>query len=142
MVKSLVKLSRFEEAIAAGKNYKGSVSLDLEIGKAFWMIGRKDDAIQAYRRASAGLVHKESAEVALAAITGDIKHWEEAYRAERIEQDYFTLARLEDLLPKSDPLVRSFIYRYACIYDPEFYNKSAEQAANILAGDPKNFDAL
>ena len=142
MVKDLVKLSRFDEAIDVGKNYKGPVFLDLEIGKASWMLSRKEDAIQAYRRASAGLVHKVSAEVALAAITGDIKHWEEAYRAERVEQDYFTLAHLEDLLSKSDPLVRSFIYRYAGIYDPWFYNKAAEEALKVLSENSGNFDAL
>jgi tetratricopeptide (TPR) repeat protein len=142
MVKDLVKLSRFDEAIIAGKSYKGPVSLDLEMGKAFWMLGRKEDAIQAYRRASAALVHKVSAEVSLAAITGDIKHWEEAYRAERIEQDYFTLAHLEELLAKADPLVRAFIYRYAGIYDPWFYNKAAEESLKVLSDNRKNFDAL
>jgi tetratricopeptide (TPR) repeat protein len=142
LVKDLVKLSRFDEAIAAAKGYKGSVPVDLELGKAFWMLGRKEDAIQAYRRASAGLVHKISAEIALAVITGDIKHWEEAYRAERVEQDYFILARLEDPLSKPDPLVRAFIYRYAGIYDPRFYNKAAEEALKVLSDNPKNFDAL
>src|SRR5439155_3742793 len=92
LVRDLVKLSRFEEAITYGRSYKGSVPLDLELGKSFWMLGLKDDAVQAYRRASAGLLHKLSAEIALAIITGDIKHWEESYRAERVEQDYFTLA--------------------------------------------------
>jgi tetratricopeptide (TPR) repeat protein len=142
LVKDLVKLTRFEEAINAGKDYKGPVPIDLELGKALWMLGRKEDAIQAYRRASAGLVHKLSAEIALAVITGDIKHWEEAYRAERVEQDYFTLAHLEDLLSRPDPLVRSFIYRYAGVYDPWFYNKAAEEASKVLGDNPKNFDAL
>src|ERR1051325_245117 len=142
LVKNLVKLSRFDEAIDAGKDYKGSIALDLEFGKAFWMLGRKEDAIQAYRAASASLVHKLSAEIALAVITGDIKHWEEAYRAERVEQDYFTLARLEEPLRRNDPLVRAFIYRYAAVYDPWFYNKAAEQASAVLSENPKNFDAL
>ena len=141
-VKNLVKAGRFEEAVNAGKTYKGSSPLDIELGKAYWMLGRKDDAIQSYRRASAALVHKLSAEVALAAITGDVKHWEEAYRAERIEQDYFMLARLEDALPKAGPLARAFIYRYAGIYDSSFYNKAAEEALKVLNDDPKNFDAL
>jgi tetratricopeptide (TPR) repeat protein len=149
LVKNLVKLSRFEEAISAGTGFSrpapakaAAYSIDLELGKAYWMLGRKDDAIQAYRRVSAALVHKLSAEVALAAITGDIKHWEEAYRAERLEQDYFILARLEDLLSKPDPLVRAFIYRYAGIYDPSFYGKAAEEASKVLDDDPRNFDAL
>jgi len=88
------------------------------------------------------LLHKLSAEVALAGITGDVKHWEEAYRAERVEQDYFVLALLDDILPKSSPLVRAFAYRYAGIYDPSFYNNAAQEALNVLNSDPKNFDAL
>ena len=142
LVRNLVILSRFDEAVIAAKAYKGSVSLDLELGKAFWMMGRKDEAIQAYRRTSAALVHKLSAEVSLAALTGEIKHWEEAYRAEHVEQDYFVLAHLEDLLSNPDPLVRSFVYRYAAIYDPWFYNKAAEEALKVLSEDPKNFDGL
>src|SRR5207245_3970400 len=136
------KLSRFDEAINAGKGYKGSIPLDLEFGKAFWMLGRKEDAIQAYRRASAGLAHKLSAEIALAVITGDIKHWEEAYRAERVEQDYFVLVQLEEILPKSSPLIRAFIYRYAGLFDTAFYNKAAEEALHVLDKDPTNYDAL
>jgi tetratricopeptide (TPR) repeat protein len=142
LVKNLVKLSRFDEAINSAENYKRPGLLDLELGKAYWMLGRKDEAIRAYRRVSAALVHKLSAEVALAAITSDIKHWEAAYRAEHIEQDYFILARLEDLLSRPDPLVRAFIYRYAGIYDTSFYNKAAEEAVKVLNDNPKNFDAL
>src|SRR5207244_201904 len=127
LVKNLVTAGRYEDAVAAAKNYRGPVALDLELGKAYWMTGRKDDAIQAYQRASSGLIHRLSAEVALAAITGDIKHWEEAYRAERIEQDYFVLARLEDVLPRAGSLVRAFAYRYAGIYDPSFYNNAAQE---------------
>src|SRR5262249_38328748 len=62
--------------------------------------------------------------------------------AERIEQDYFILARLEDLLPKSDHLVLAFIFRYAGIYEPALYNKAAEEALKALDKDPKNFAAL
>src|SRR2546427_1421390 len=142
LVKNLVQVSRFDEAIEAAKKYKGAVVSDLEVGKAYWMLGRKDDAIQALRRASAARVHKLSAEIALATITGDIKHWEEAYRSERVETDYFILARLEDVLPKAEPLVRAFIYRYAGIYDGSFYNRAAEEALKVLNDDPHNFDAL
>jgi tetratricopeptide (TPR) repeat protein len=141
-VKSLVKLGRYEDAIIIAKTYKGPAALDLELGKAYWMTGRKEDAIQAYQRASAGLVHKLSAEVELASITGDIRHWEEAYKSERIEQDYFVLARLEDALTRATPLVRALIFRYAGIYEPSFYNKAAEEALKVLDPDPKNFDAL
>src|SRR5881409_1536396 len=142
LVRNLVKVSRFEGAIDAARKYKSAAVSDLEIGKAYWMLGRKDDAIQAYRRSSAAGVHKLSAEVSLAAITGDTKHWQEAYRAERVETDYFILARLEDLLPKAEPLVRAFIYRYAAIYDGSFYNRAAEEALKVLNDDSHNFDAL
>src|SRR5206468_3852480 len=70
-VKNLVRLGRSSEAVGAAKKYHGPIPLDLELGKSFWMAGRKDDAVEAYRRASAGRVHKLSAEVALAAITND-----------------------------------------------------------------------
>jgi tetratricopeptide (TPR) repeat protein len=142
LVKNLVKLSRYDEAISAAKSYKGAPPLDLELGKAYWMLGRKEDAVHAFERASAGLVHKLSAEVALATITGDIKHWQQAFRAERVERDYFILARLEDVAPKADPLVRSFIYRYAGVYEGSFYNQAAEESLKALNDDPKNFDAL
>jgi tetratricopeptide (TPR) repeat protein len=142
LVKNLVKLGRYEDAVSAAKSYKGPVALDLELGKAYWMTGRKDDAIQAYSRASAGLIHKLSAEVALAEITGDIKHWQEAYRAERMEQDYFILARLEDVLPNASPQVRAFAFRYAGIFEPVFYNLAAQEALKVLNDDPMNFDAL
>src|SRR5215813_14294635 len=140
--KNLVKIGRYEEAINVFAGGKPSNQTYLELGKAYWMTDRKDQAIQAFERASAARLHKLSAEVALAAITGDIKHWQEAYRAERVETDYFILARLEDLLPKAEPLVRAFIYRYAAIYDGSFYNRAAEEALKALNDDPHNFDAL
>jgi tetratricopeptide (TPR) repeat protein len=146
IARNLIKVGRYADSINAlgslPKASKGIVSFDLELGKAYWMTGRREEAIQSFQRASAGLYHKLSAEVALAAITGDIKHWEEAYRAERLEQDYFILARLEDLLPKSSPLELAFIFRYAGIYEPALYQKAAEEALKVLDSDPKNFDAL
>jgi tetratricopeptide (TPR) repeat protein len=142
LVKNLVKTGRYEDAVSAATAYKGPVALDLELGKAYWMTGRKEDAVQAYQRASSGLIHKLSAEVALAAITGDIRHWEEAYNAERVEQDYFVLARLEDVLPKADALVRALAYRYAGVYEPSFYNAAAQEALKVLDEDPRNFQAL
>src|SRR5205807_1654982 len=110
--------------------------------KAYWMVGRKNDAVRAYQRASSGLAHKLPAEIALAVITGDKAHWREAFRAERPEQDHFTLAQLEPLLAKSDALTRSFIYRYAGLFNPYFYNKSAEEALRVLNENPRDFDAL
>src|SRR5262249_43744897 len=117
-------------------------NIDLELGKAYWMMGRKHEAIASFQRASAGLLHKLSAEAALAAITGDVKHWENAYRAERVEQDYLILARLQDLLPKADHLTLAFIFRYAGIYEPALYTKAAEEAGKVLDADPRNYDAL
>ncbi|HEY2380382.1 MAG TPA: tetratricopeptide repeat protein [Terriglobia bacterium] len=142
LVKNLVKVGRYQAAIDAAAGQAGAAPFDLELGKAYWMTGQTDQAIASFQRASAGLLHKLSAEVALAAITGDVKHWENAYRAERLEQDYFILARLEDLLPKADHLVRSFIFRYAGIYEPGLYTKAAEEAGKVLDDDPRNYDAL
>lgn len=142
LIKNLVLVGRYAEAIDAAKKYRGPVAADLELGKSYWMLGQKEDAIKAYGRASAGLVHKLSAEVALAAITGDIKHWHEAYQAERAEKDYFVLARLEDVLPAASPMIGAFIYRYAALFDSFFYVKTAETALQVLNQDPTNFDAL
>src|SRR2546425_6026649 len=52
LVKNLVKVSRFAKAIEGAKKYKGAAVSDLEVGKAYWMLGRQEDAIQALRRAS------------------------------------------------------------------------------------------
>lgn len=142
LIKNLVRTGRYIDAIDAAKKYQGPAALDFEVGKAHWMLGQKDLAIKAYQRASTGLVHKLSAEVALAAITGDIRHWHKAYEAERVEQDYFILARLEDILPNASPMVRAFIYRYAGIYDSNFYTKVADAALEVLKDQPTNFDAL
>jgi len=142
LVKNLVQLGRYDEAITAAKNHVGPVSLQLELGKAYWATGGKEEAIRAYERASAELIHRLSAEVALAAITGDIKHWQAAYRAERVELDYFVLARLEDVLAKGKPLDRAFVYRYAGLYDASFYNNTAKEALKVLQDDPRNFDGL
>lgn len=142
LVKDLVKVGRYQDAIHAADGKSGVGPMDLDLGKAYWMTGQTDQAVASFQRASAGLLHKLSAEVALAAITGDVKHWENAYRAEKMEQDYFILARLEELLPKADHLVLSFIFRYAGIYEPALYTKAAEEAEKVLEGDPRNYDAL
>jgi tetratricopeptide (TPR) repeat protein len=143
LVKNMVKVGRYQDAIDTGTaSSKLAAPLDLELGKAYWMTGQNDRAVASFQRASDGRLHQLSAEVALAAITGDVKHWENAYRAERLEQDYFILARLEDLLPKADHLVLSFIFRYAGIYEPGLYTKAAEEAGKVLNDDPKNYNAL
>src|SRR4030095_6794754 len=59
-----------------------------------------------------------------------------------IEQDYFVLARVEEVLPKASPLIRALAYRYAGIFEPSFYNLAAQEALKVLNDDPKNFDAL
>jgi tetratricopeptide (TPR) repeat protein len=59
-----------------------------------------------------------------------------------MEQDYFVLAGLEDVLPKAGPQLRAFAYRYAGIYEPVFYNLAAQEALKVLNDDPNNFDAL
>jgi tetratricopeptide (TPR) repeat protein len=106
------------------------------------MAGRKDQAVQAFRRAAATLVHKLSAEAALAIITLDLQHWREAFRSERIEKDYFVLGQLEQIPASADPMFRSFAYRYAAIFEPSFYNRAAEEALKVLDDNPRHFDAL
>ncbi|MBI4473816.1 MAG: tetratricopeptide repeat protein [Acidobacteria bacterium] len=142
LIKNLVKVGRYTHAIETARQYRGDISLDLELAKAYWMSGQKDAAIEAYRRASAGGVHKLLAEVALAVITDDVRHWREAFTAERVEKDHFFLAQLERTLSSSNPLVRSFVFRYAGIYDSGFYNQAAQEALRVLDKDPRNFDAL
>jgi tetratricopeptide (TPR) repeat protein len=142
LVRNFVRLGRHAEALAARRAYSGDTPLELETGKAYWLAGNREEAIRAYERASTGLHHKLSAEVALAAITGDRRHWLAAFRAERIEKDYFVLSQLEDLLPKASPLEKAFIYRYAGLYDPVFFNQSAEHAVSVLKSEPDHFDAL
>ena len=144
MIRDLVKAGRFAEAVAeiGGRNSGSDPSPNFELAKAYWMVGRRDDAVRGYQRASSELVHKLPAEIALAAITGDVSHWREAFRSERPEQDYFILAQLEDLLRKADPLTRAFIFRYAGLFDSHFYNNSAEEALKVINDHPDDFDAL
>ena len=142
LMRNLIRLGRPAEALAARRAYTGKTSLDFEMGKANWVAGNRDEAIRFYERASAGIYHKLSAEVALAAITGDRRHWIEAFRAERIEKDYFVLAQLEDFLKTAPPLEKAFVYRYAGLFDPELFHKSAEHALAVLKVEPDQFEAL
>jgi tetratricopeptide (TPR) repeat protein len=146
LVRNLVKMGRFDEASVAARSYRGEIPLDLELGKAYQSLGNKDEALRAYQRASAAGTHKLSAEVAMAVISGDsssrLRHWQEAFRSERIERDYFVLAQLEDVLKSASPIEKTFIYRYAGVYDAFFYNKAAEQALAVLNAQPAEFDAL
>jgi tetratricopeptide (TPR) repeat protein len=142
LVRSLVRLGRPAEAVGAARAYSGTVPLDLEIGKAHWLAGNRDEAIRAFERASAARIHKLSAEVALAAITGDRRHWREAFRAEWVEKDYFILGQLEALLKTASPLDKAFVYRYAGLFDTELFNRSAEEALAVLKAEPDDFDAL
>jgi tetratricopeptide (TPR) repeat protein len=142
LIRNLIRTDRFADAIEYAGNYRGNVSIDFELGKAYSLAGQRDLAMQHYRRASDNLVHKLSAEIAMAELTGDLQHWREAYTAERPEQDYFVLARLNDLHQTASPMIRAFIYRYAGLYENDFYNKAAEQALQVLAEDPRNIDAL
>jgi tetratricopeptide (TPR) repeat protein len=142
LIRNLVRLGRPAEALAAGRAYSGTIPLDLEIGKAHWLAGNRDEAIRAFERASAARIHKLSAEVALAAITGDRRHWREAFRAEWVAKDYFILGQLEAVLKTASPLDKAFAYRYAGLFDTELFNRSAEEALVVLKTEPDNFDAL
>ena len=142
LIKNLVRLGRAEEAIAATREYRGTASLDLEIAKAHWLAGEREDAVRAYERASSGNTHKLSAEVALAAITGDRRHWIEAFRAEWVEKDYFVLAQLESLIETAPALDKALIYRFAGLFDRELLNDAAEHAVAALREEPDQFEAL
>ena len=141
LARNLVRLGRHEEAVAAIRKSSGSPPLDLEMGKAYWLAGNRDEAVRAYTRASRG-AHKLSAHAALAAITGDRRHWVEAFRAEWIETDHFVLAQFEDVLKTAALLDKTFIYRYAGLFDRELFNKAAESALAVLKEEPDQFDAL
>ena len=154
MMRDLVRAGRFKEAVelrdGGGIRVRGGTPANpnspsvpqFDLGKAYWMVGRKDEAIDAFRRASADRVYKLPAEIELASITGDVSHWREAFRAERPIQDLFVLSQLEALLPKADPLTRAFIFRYAGLFNSYFYNRSAEEALKVLNQQPDNLDAL
>ena len=141
LVRDLVRLGSHDAAIAAAREYRGSAPLDMEMGNAHWLAGRQAEAVRSYSRATSG-AHKLSAEIALAAITGDHRHWREAFRAEWIEKDYFVLAQLEDVLKSASPLEKAFIYRYASLFDQELLNKAAQSALSVLDSEPEQFDAL
>ena len=142
LVKNLVYLGRFGDAIATRQEYRGGTPLDLEMGHAYWATGEIQQAIRAYTRASIGNTRKLSAEVALATVAPDRKHWNEAFRAEWIEKDYFVLGRLEALLKVATPVERALIYRYAGLFDPDLFNNAAQEALLALKSEPDEFDAL
>ena len=142
LVRNLVAVGRAGDAIHYARLYRGGASLNFEIAKALDMDNRRGEATQYYRRASDELLHKLSAEVALAVLTGDIRRWEEAFRAERVEKDYWILRHLEDIAETAPPRVRAFIWRYAGIYDAHFYNKAVEDALEALELDRADLNAL
>jgi tetratricopeptide (TPR) repeat protein len=142
LIRNLVSLGRFEEVIAAKDQYAGLNSVELMIGHAYWMAGDREKAIRAYERASAAKRHALSAEVALAAITGERRHWHAAFRAEWIEKDYFVLAQLEKWITAADPVDRALIYRYAGVFDRDLLGKAAAEARSVLDTDPYQFEAL
>ncbi|HZI50765.1 MAG TPA: tetratricopeptide repeat protein, partial [Terriglobia bacterium] len=141
LIRNLVRLDRHQEAIAAFQRYGARTPLDLEMGKAYTLAGNSQEAIRAYTRASNG-AHKLSAHAALAALTGDRKHWLEAFRAEWIETDYFVLAQLEKSLESAAPLDKALIYRYAGLFDRELFNSAAQHALSALEAQPDQFEAL
>jgi tetratricopeptide (TPR) repeat protein len=142
LIQNLIRLGRPEAAIAARREYGGSKPLDLEMGKAYWLAGKSNEAEHAFALASAGRTHKLSAEVALAALTGDRKHWAAAFRAEWPEKDYFVLAQLESVLAMATPLEKARIYRYAGLFDADLFNDAAREALAALDAEPDSFDAL
>jgi tetratricopeptide (TPR) repeat protein len=142
LIQNLVSVGRFDDAITMARQIRDTSMLDVELGKAYWLAGRKEDAGQAFQRAAQAKTHRLSAEVALLALTNDRRHWTEAFRSEWIEKDYFVLAKLEDLLKTGSSLDRALVYRYAGLYDSELFNSAAREAQLVLKSEPESFDAL
>ncbi len=131
LIRDLVAVGIHDRAIAAGFAYTGTEPVDFEIGKAFWLAGDTDAALDRFRAASARGLHKLSAEIALAILTGDRRHWSEAFRAERVERDFFLLGRLEPLIESAPPDVLPLVWRYAGIFEPAFYNRAVEEGIKL-----------
>ena len=142
LIRNLVAVGIHDRAIEYGLAYKGSEPLDFEIGKAFWLAGDTDAAAERFGRASRRGLHKLSAEVALAILTGERKHWSEAFRAERVERDYFLLGRIEPFIDSASPDVLPLIWRYAGIFEPAFYNRAVEEGIKLSPPESEDLSIL
>lgn len=142
LIRDLVFLGRSGEALQMLRTHRGPDRLDMEMGKALVAAGDRAGALRAFTSAAADPQHRLSGEASLAAMTRDRRHWNEAFKAERIERDYFVLAGTEPLLNSESALEKAFAYRYAAIYEPAFFNNAAEAALSVLNAEPDNYEAL
>ena len=142
LIRDLVVAGIFDRAIRYGRAYRGTESMDLEIGKALWMSGDVDGATSRFEIASRQGVHKLSAEVALAVITERMVHWHEAFRAEHVEMDYLILGQLDDLAESGPAAMKPLIWRYVGIYEPYFYNRAVEDGIALAAPESDGLENL
>ena len=115
---------------------------DFETGKAYWLAGDLENAVRRFEAASRRGVHKLSAEVSLAIITGRIEHWHEAFEAEHPEQDYLVLGQLEYVSRSAPANVEPLIWRYLGIYEPSFYNRAVEVGVELEEPDASDLNIL
>ena len=120
----------------------GSNPWDFEMGKAFWLAGDLQNAVRRFEAASRRGIHKLSAEVALAIMTGELEHWHKAFRAEHPEEDYLVLGQLEDVSRSAPKNVEPLIWRYLGIYEPIFYNRAVEVGIQLDEPDASDLNIL
>ena len=142
LVRSLVATGRFEDAIGYGRAYGGIEPMNFEMGKAFWLAGDLQNAVRRFEAASRRGIHKLSAEVALAIMTGELEHWHKAFRAEHPEEDYLVLGQLEDVSRSAPKNVEPLIWRYLGIYEPIFYNRAVEVGIQLDEPDASDLNIL
>ncbi len=142
LIRDLVVAGIYDRAIEYGRVYRGSESMDLELGKALWMSGDIAAAVSRFEIASSRGVNKLSAEVALAVITEHIEHWHEAFRAEHVEMDYLILGQLDELAESGPAPMRPLIWRYVGIYEPYFYNRAVEEGTELDSPESDDLEIL
>ena len=142
LIRDLVAAGQYERAIEYRASYTGPESIDMETGKAYWMLGDVARAVPRFEAATRRGIHKLSAEVALAIVTGDMRHWREAFRAEHVERDYLVLGQLEELSSRAPAAVKPLIWRYAGIYEPYFYNRAVEDGTLLTGPESDDLDTL
>lgn len=142
LISDLVAAGQYERAIEYSTRHTGPEPIDMEVGKAYWMLGDVARAKLRFEAASHHGIHKLSAEVALAIITEDASHWRAAFRAEHPEKDYWVLGQLDGLSSRAPALIKPLIWRYAAIYEPHFYNRAVEDAILLTGPESDNLDIL
>ncbi len=142
LIRDLVAAGHYERAIEYSRSYTGSEPIDVEIGKAYWMLGNVARAVPRFEAASRRGIHKLTAEVALATISGDVRHWREAFRAEHVKRDYLVLGQLDGLSSQAPAAVKPFVWRYAGIYEPFFYNRAVEDGTLLTGPESDDLDTL